>query len=136
MTRFATFWRLGRPDKLLLAEALAFVTVCRVVLWTRSGCRIWEPVRIPLPKPALADVSRVAWAVERVSAWVPAATCLTQALAGREMLRRRGVASEVRLGVATDGGFRAHAWLVKDGQSVLGGAFSAEYSQLGSLPKG
>lgn len=56
-------------------------------------------------------------------------TCLVQSLALRRMLTRRGIASRLNLGAARDPrGFRAHAWLEVDGESLgepqdAGGAF-------------
>jgi hypothetical protein len=48
--------------------------------------------------------------------------CLEKALAGRWMLRRRGIPSTMYVGMAKrDGGFIAHAWLVGEGRTVTGG---------------
>ena len=45
--------------------------------------------------------------------------CLAQSLAGRWMLRRRGIAVDLRIGVRLDEGvFSAHAWLESAGQSL------------------
>jgi hypothetical protein len=71
-------------------------------------------------------VSSVRWAITSVSAHVPSATCLVQALAADAMLRRRGVASELRLGVRLrlTGGIpiEAHAWVECDGGVLIGAA--------------
>jgi hypothetical protein len=69
---------------------------------------------------AVDEVSRVAWAVERVgnNPWMNA-LCLPRALAAQAMLRRRGVASRLCLGVARDGKqLIAHAW-VEIGENKL-----------------
>jgi transglutaminase-like putative cysteine protease len=55
----------------------------------------------------------VAWAVEKVGAkpWMNA-LCLPRALAAHAMLRRRGIASRLCLGVARDERqLMAHAWI-------------------------
>ena len=47
--------------------------------------------------------------------------CLEKALAGKWMLRRRGIASTMYVGVAKRGTeFIAHAWLVGDGKTLTG----------------
>jgi hypothetical protein len=77
-------------------------------------------------------VEDVAWAIRRVSRFVPRATCLTQAVAGRLMLARRGHTSRVNIGVAraAGGGLRAHAWLESDGVVVIGGDGLDDYTPL------
>jgi len=50
-------------------------------------------------------------------------TCLRQALLVEALLARRGIASELRIGVrnlATTG-FGAHAWVERDGRVLIGG---------------
>lgn len=51
-------------------------------------------------------------------------TCLIRAMAGRAMLRRRGMPCTLYLGVAPGGAerrLRAHAWLSAGGEIILGG---------------
>ncbi len=128
------FWRLPRREKFLLAEAAVFVVASRVALWCRRKENSWRRLGIPMWTVGGMDAGRVAWAVGVTAARIPEASCLTQAMAGREMLERRGVASEIRLGVAVAGGFRAHAWLVVDGRALLGGTRNGEFRELGTLP--
>lgn len=45
-------------------------------------------------------------------------TCLPRSIVLQRLLARRGVAAELRLGVATDGAFAAHAWVEVDGRAV------------------
>jgi hypothetical protein len=69
-------------------------------------------------------VGRIAWAIPRAAAVVPwRADCLRQAEAARHWLDRRGMASEVRLGVRKTeaGGIEAHAWLLCGRKIVTGG---------------
>jgi hypothetical protein len=72
----------------------------------------------------------VAWAVTVAARRVPAATCLTQALAGMLLLARHGHAAELRVGVARgdDGALRAHAWVDSGGRTILGGAESSDFT--------
>lgn len=72
------------------------------------------PARPPArPDPAVLAVGR---ALHRVSKSNPR-TCLPQALAGRVMLRRRGLPSTLSLGArpGADGPFAFHAWLRSGG---------------------
>ncbi|MEM9098307.1 MAG: lasso peptide biosynthesis B2 protein [Pseudomonadota bacterium] len=59
--------------------------------------------------------------VERVAARMPfRALCLQQVIALRRMLRRRGMASTIVLGIAPDQVGDAHAWL-KVGETLVSG---------------
>lgn len=80
-------------------------------------------------QPAIAES---AWAVAAAAHHAPfATTCLQRSLALWWLLRRRGIASELRIGVTkADGEFRAHAWLERDGAVInddvdVGGRFAA-----------
>jgi Transglutaminase-like superfamily len=69
------------------------------------------------------DVEKISWAVETVARIVPTAkNCLVRAIAGREMLVRRGITSQIRLGVAKNSPdiLSAHAWLECGGMIVTG----------------
>ncbi len=77
----------------------------------------------------LSQLTRLSDRVQRVSRYVPGATCLTQALALKLMLTRRRVACRLRIGVAKepDGAFKAHAWLeTLSNQVIIGGGLSPE----------
>jgi hypothetical protein len=78
---------------------------------------------------------RVVRAVERAARVVPGATCLPQAIATRSLLAGYGIASDLKLGVQrTEEGLRAHAWLEREGQVVIGGSESRErFAPLGDL---
>ena len=72
----------------------------------------------------LARVARHTW-------W--RSMCLEQALAGRWMLRRRGIPSTMYVGMAKRGGdFIAHAWLVGEGHTVTG-ASTENYATLAAF---
>ena len=71
---------------------------------------------------AVAAVNR---AVTAISSRFPPATCLVQALAAATMLRRRGLACELRIGVRTRGiaagaAIEAHAWVECEGRVAVG----------------
>jgi hypothetical protein len=87
----------------------------------------------PSPK-----VRRIGWAVERAARCVPGAQhCLTQALAVKLLLARRGVPTELRIGVTKSplGPLKAHAWLESDSVAVFGVPASGlqEYTPLPRL---
>lgn len=92
---------------LALAQlAVRFVPADRLFSWADRPSR-------RINRFAVDEVSRVAWAVERIGnhPWIRA-LCLPRALAAHAMLRRRGVASRLCLGVARDGKqLIAHAWV-------------------------
>jgi hypothetical protein len=78
---------------------------------------------VPEPDRARA-IASVNWAVTTVASRFPSATCLVQALAGAALLRRRGFACELRLGVRSRGttgaAIEAHAWVECDGRVAVG----------------
>jgi hypothetical protein len=70
-----------------------------------------------------AEVERVRWAVAAVGRRLPGATCLTQALAARVLLGRKGIPAEVRIGLRRNeaGGIAGHAWLESDAGAAPAG---------------
>jgi len=94
--------------------AVRFVSTRRLLAWAaKTPARPWrfaDPVL-----PALVGV-----AVDRVGAKLDA-VCLPRALAAQAMLRRRGIASRLCLGVAReDRSLSAHAWVEIGGQVIVG----------------
>ena len=73
---------------------------------------------------------RAAWAARVVGRrLLPERPCLTQALVLQYLLLRRGDNSaQLHIGVANreEGEFRAHAWVERDGDVLIGGAESPE----------
>jgi hypothetical protein len=79
---------------------------------------------------------RIAWAVRVARRYVPAATCLSQALAVRTLFRRQGYPAQLRIGVTKGerGQLEAHAWVESEGKIVIGGSQDlARYTPLPSL---
>lgn len=86
--------------------AVRFVPASRVFAWANR-----RPRRVN--RFATGEVEWVSWAVEIIGnkSWMNA-LCLPRALAVHAMLRRRGIASRICLGVARDGKqLIAHAWV-------------------------
>ena len=79
-------------------------------------------------------MTQLVWAVKTVSRYLPGATCLTQAVAAQALLSQSGFPSQVEIGVAKDKGdlrrLQAHAWVVCQGQVVLGGQQPNDYNSM------
>lgn len=110
----------------------------------RQGMRDLVPAAGPTPLDRPAGGGRaerqaaldVAWAVTRTATYLPLSTlCLAQALAARAMLRRRGIASLLHVGVARSRAapFEAHAWLEAGGVEVTGYPVPPHLREIGWL---
>src|SRR5262245_53237716 len=76
-------------------------------------------------------IDRLAWAVEVVSRRIPGSTCLCRALTLQRLLARNGHESELRIGVAkSENRFGAHAWLLHNGQVLIGDSQLGNYELL------
>jgi hypothetical protein len=111
---------------LVLARlALRFIPPARIFAWADRAPRRIERFA--------ADEARwIAWAVEDLGArsWMNA-LCLPRALAAHAMLRRRGIASRLCLGVARDGAaLAAHAWVEIGKDKVVGASEAEGFTQL------
>ncbi len=86
----------------------------------------------PRPSASTANLHANVWAVQAVSRRIPAATCLTQAIAARLLLLGSGHDTELCIGVARDatGSFRAHAWLEREGRIIIGGDESLTFKRM------
>jgi hypothetical protein len=76
----------------------------------------------PIDREASANIEKIVWAVSVASRYVPAATCLTQALAGQILLAQHGEPALLQIGVAKNeaGDLEAHAWVESRGRIVIG----------------
>ena len=72
---------------------------------------------------AQADERELNWAITRAARFIPAASCLTQALSLQVLLGRRGLGSRLCIGVrkGQHDKFEAHAWVERGGRVVIGG---------------
>jgi hypothetical protein len=71
-----------------------------------------------------AAALEIGWAVELMSRHTPwESACLAQSIAGKFMLRRRGLTSRLSLGLRKDeaGKLTAHAWLRSGNEILIGG---------------
>ncbi len=125
-SRLTSVPRLSR-EGLLLAQAWAGLLVAHLALrllpprrlFPRSDSAAAPPRVIAAPAPS---PERVAALVDRAGRWAPVrTTCLTRALVLSWMLRRQGVITTLRIGVARrDGTLTAHAWLETRGGTIPG----------------
>ena len=124
-------------DRQTMVEAAAVLLLVRIGLWTLPFSVLRAALeRIPqrtsrarVESPC--DVGRI---VKAVAQRLPVPmTCLVEALAAKAMLRRRGRESTLQLGVRSGRSaaraLDAHAWLVSDGNVVVG-AFDDERAYL------
>ncbi len=119
---------------LVLARlAVRFVAPARIFAWADR-----PPRRIR--RFATDEIGWVSWAVDNVGAKPRMnALCLPRALAAHAMLRRRGIASRLCLGVARHrGALSAHAWLEIGNDKIVGGVEADGFTRLatfgGALP--
>ena len=134
--RWRRFNSLSAADRRLIVEAALLLSIVSIGLricrfQQLRGILAWR--RGPLGHPenqSVAPVSRVAdrigWAITAIAKdWPRSMTCLVRAVAAEAMLRRRGIASELRFGVRNDRNradtLSAHAWLERDGLVLIGG---------------
>jgi hypothetical protein len=134
--RLRTLRRMSWGDRALAVESLAMLAAARVLVKTTPQNQLvsrFGGSRLAKSEvPALANShqsakaksagSRVGASVEHVArlTWWRS-MCLEKALAGKWMLRRRGIASTMYVGMARKGSeFIAHAWLVGEGQTLTG----------------
>lgn len=127
--QLSKFFRLAAADQGFLLKVMLLLWAVRLMLWLLPFRKMRELLTIfsGASSPNAAEqvpLERVAWAVIRASRYVPAATCLTQALVAKILLTRLGYRAIVHIGVARSkaGEFQAHAWVESRGKIVIGGS--------------
>ncbi|MDO8432472.1 MAG: lasso peptide biosynthesis B2 protein [Candidatus Binatus sp.] len=134
MNKLRRFVSMPLADQFLLLEAFCSVAANRVRLSISPARAIRERRSSPRVRPRLAtyQLDRIAGAVRIAGRYVPAATCLTQALALQALLTRHGHASSLHIGVDKGPGrpFGAHAWVRCGDRVMIGGDDSERYAPL------
>jgi hypothetical protein len=112
------------PRRWLALPGHERIAVIEAVWWlalTPSGLRLWgvrkvlaratrTPADSPDPRWSARRLSRLVEAVASTMPWPT--TCLHRALVTGRMMRSRGIASDITIGVRVDSaGFAAHAWV-------------------------
>ena len=141
----------NRLLRLVFSSAKERAMILRSVFWLtyyRSGLWLFPSI---VTRKAMTDMTDnsgntgstdkalvydVVRSVRRCSRYVPSASCLTQALAAKTVLKRYGQPSTLRIGVApSDSAIEAHAWVEIDGRIVLGRLpQQARFSVMSSSP--
>ena len=131
MRRLGKFLRLSSSDRLLFVEAVIWLGIARLAVlvmpfrWIAPflGRHMAEsPQTTESEQKEIAErISRVVQTVSRHMPWE--CKCLTQAIACKNMLKRRGLQTTLYLGVAKggEGNLKAHAWL-RSGDMIVTGA--------------
>ena len=138
MARVVKFLRLTADRRWLLCKVTALLSAIRLSLWLLP----YPPVRALLDRisqrsPRLeqdpAPAEQLAWATTVAGRIVPGGGhCLSQALALRTFLARRGYPVQICFGVRETGGvpFTAHAWVEHDGRVLIGGGNLERFRRL------
>jgi hypothetical protein len=118
---------LSGHERLLFIEGWIVLFSARFVFRAIPFRWLWKLIgesEGPASTPASAlEIARISQAIDRASARVPHATCLTRGLAAALLLRFAGHPYRLIVGVDNGaGGFSAHAWVVSEGQVVTGNA--------------
>lgn len=130
MSRIQKFLNLPCADRNCLIEAAFWLGCARLAILLLPFRRIAPFLgRNMAQSPEVEEVAnrelldRISWAVTSASRHLPwDCLCLAQALAGKAMLKRRGMTSTLYLGLAKDddADLQAHAWL-RCGNRILTG---------------
>jgi hypothetical protein len=129
-------------DRLLIVESTILLALMRAAVrlfplrWILGtfGLRPGEAAAADAAVPDTAR--RIALAIRTVSGHTPwKSNCLAQGLAGCVMLKRRGIASTLYLGVAknADANLEAHAWLRSHERTLTGGGGLDRYTVVASF---
>lgn len=108
--------------------AVRFVAPARLFAWADR-----PPRRVR--RFGADEAGWISWAVEHLGArpWINA-LCLPRALAAHAMLRRRGIASRLCLGVVRQGGaLSAHAWVEIGNDKIVGGEGADGFTRLAAF---
>jgi len=134
-TRLRKFIELPATDRWLLASAIVSVVKARIVVTFVPVRKILRPVMLRTDATP-PDSEKISWAVETAGRIVPTGkNCLVRAIAGREMLARRGVSSRIRLGIAKNSPdiLSGHAWLECGDKIITGEGEHRNYAAMPTL---
>lgn len=129
--------RLSWRERSSLLGALGLVWAIRLRLWLQGYARTRAALAGAPPAYRHSPIF-IAWSVRQAARLTPWATCLVQGLAVQHLMTRSGYASDLRIGArrGVDQKFEAHAWVVHDGDVIIGGTEQevGSYSPLIDLP--
>lgn len=130
MRKIRNFLLLPFQKKKLLFKSLLFVWLIRLGLWIlpyKLLTKWLNSLGSSVSVRELNDwklIKEVSHTVRSCAKYVPFASCLTQALATKTLLRLNGQISDLRIGVDKDenGKLIAHAWIEIDSKIIIGGS--------------
>ncbi|MBV6495249.1 MAG: lasso peptide biosynthesis B2 protein [Acidobacteria bacterium ACB1] len=127
VAKFSSLMSSSSREKAMIVRTLLWLSYYRAGLWLFPSIvtrRAANDLTDALDNCGQTDntlVDEVLRSVRRCSRYIPAASCLTQALAAKMILKHYGQPSKIRIGVApTDSTIEAHAWVEIDNKIVLG----------------
>jgi len=123
-----TYLREATAMLLLARLAVRFVRPAHIFAWASRPPR-------HIRRFAADEASWVIWAVGEINTrrWMNV-RCLARGLAAHAMLRRRGIASRLCLGVAREGGeILAHAWVEIGDNKFVEGTEADGYTRLAAF---
>jgi len=143
MRRLKKIFRHPASDQWFLFEALGWLCWAKLLLlfvpfrWIASRLgRVKGETPSPISEVERRLALRVSWAVQSVALNLPLGfVCLPQAIAAKWMLRRRGLASTLYLGLRKGEGLKlgAHAWLRVGDKILTGRAESFHHQTIASF---
>lgn len=127
-----TFFTIGNKKKLEFIEAYLNTAIARAYILFVPFNKLKRKMgksKTESPKTVDIEIYRIAknvsWSIKQAAIYTPwESKCLVQALTAQKMLKKRGVATTLYLGVKkdTDGKMIAHAWLRCGEYFVTGGS--------------
>jgi len=149
VNRLRRAWRafldLSWPQRRSLALAWLLLPAgalgLRLLGFTRLQAVLLPRRRALASRTDVGEAQAIARMVDAAGRWNPVQTsCLVRSLVLCHLLRRKGLAAELRIGVTPpDGNFSAHAWVEHEGVALAeAGAAGARYSAFDdpALPRG
>jgi Transglutaminase-like superfamily len=124
-TRRRVYLREAAVMLVLARLAVRFVSPVRIFAWAK------QPPR-GIQRFANDEAGWISWAIEHLGTQLQLnELCLPRALAAHAMLRRRGIASRLCLGVGREGGeLAAHAWVEIGNDKIAGGQEAGGFTRL------
>ena len=123
-------------EQVLLLRAFRVVVLSRAALFLVPYAKAQQLAKAAAVGIERFSVDQFAWAVKAMSAFIPRANCLTQALALQALLSEAGHPCEIEIGVTKDADrFAAHAWVVCENRIVIGGPNVEPYARLAECPR-
>jgi hypothetical protein len=140
MGKWRKFWSLPQRRQRLLIRTLGLTAAVsiglRVLPFSTIQSWLQPSAAGATPSTQARPSDDIVWTVTVAGRYVPGATCLAQALVSERLLKLAGHPAELRIGVAQQPFFRAHAWVESEGKVVLGETEAlAEFSALPALKK-